>query len=200
MVLMNRSKSIDEFFKQREIGDPTPIGIFAFATTQIIYALYLIQIANVTNHQIALGSALFYGGCIQVLSGVLALNSGKTLNVTILCSYGGFWISFGFIYLPSSGIIDSFKDDHVMTTILEILTLSLVFIVFIFLDLASFTGQEFFSRIGGCIGVLVSLIAWYTAMAKLLTNETSHFILQTFPMINNNNIDNNKPLRQLRHV
>ncbi|CAG8831342.1 41501_t:CDS:2, partial [Gigaspora margarita] len=137
MVPTNRFKSNDGFFKQREIGDPTPI----------------------------------------VLSGVLALNSGKTLSATILCSYGGFWISFGFIYLPSSGIIDSFKNDHVMfrnaigiyftvwtfvtllfliaslrTTILEILTLSLVFIVFIFLDLASFTGQDFFFRIGGYIG------------------------------------------------
>ncbi|CAG8727401.1 9680_t:CDS:2, partial [Gigaspora margarita] len=172
------SKSVDECCcKQREIGDPTPIGLFAFGTTQIIYALYLIQIANITNHQIALGSALFYGGCIQVLSGVCSLYSGKTLSATIFCSFGGFWISFGFIYLPSSGIIDSFKNDPIMlrnamgiyltvwtfvtlllliaslrTTILEILTLSLVLTVFIFLDLANFTGLDIFSRIGGYFG------------------------------------------------
>ncbi|CAG8733408.1 26089_t:CDS:2, partial [Gigaspora rosea] len=172
MVLMNRSKSIDEYCKQREIGDPTPI----------------------------------------VLSGVCALCSGKTLNATIFCSYGGFWISFGFIYLPSSGIIDSFKNDQVMlrnaigiyltvwtfvtlllliaslrTTILDILTLSLVLIVFIFLDIANFTGQDFFSRIGGYVGVLASFTAWYTAMAQLLTKETSYFILPTFPVANNKN-------------
>ncbi|CAG8708119.1 930_t:CDS:2, partial [Dentiscutata heterogama] len=166
---------------------------------------------NITNHQVGLGSALFYGGIIQVLSGICGLFSGKTLGATIFCSYGGFWISFGFIYLPSSGIIDSFKNDQVMlrnaigiyltvwtiftllmliaslrTTILEISTLSLVLIVFIFLDIANFTGLAVFSRIGGCFGVLATLCAWYTAMAQLLTKETSYFELPLFPIANNN--------------
>ncbi|CAG8763126.1 13975_t:CDS:2, partial [Dentiscutata erythropus] len=177
MVLENNPKSLEEYLKQREIGNSNPIGLFAFGTTQLIYSLYLIQIANITNHQVGLGSALFYGGIIQVLSGICGLFSGKTLSATIFCSYGGFWISFGFIYLPSSGIIDSFKNDQAMlrnaigiyltvwtiftllmliasarTTILEISTLSFVLIVFIFLDLANFTGLNVFSRIAGYFG------------------------------------------------
>ncbi|CAG8474508.1 11287_t:CDS:2 [Dentiscutata heterogama] len=169
MVLENNPKNLEENLKQRGVGNSNPIGLFAFGTTQLIYSLYLIQIANITNNQVGLGSALFYGGIIQVLSGIYGLFSGKTLS--------GFWISFGFIYLPSSGIIDSFKDDQVMlrnaigiyltvwaiftflmliaslkTTILEISTITFALTVFIFLTLANFTGLNVFSRIAGYFG------------------------------------------------
>ncbi|CAG8846648.1 2135_t:CDS:2, partial [Racocetra persica] len=70
MGSLNRSKSFEEYIneyysKQRVVGNSVPIGLFAFGTTQLIYSLYLIQIANITNPQVGLGSALFYGGLIQ---------------------------------------------------------------------------------------------------------------------------------------
>ncbi|CAG8490343.1 28724_t:CDS:2 [Racocetra persica] len=183
MSLTNKRKSLDVYLnefhysEQRGFGNSGPIGLFAFGTTQLIYSLYLIQIANITNRQVWLGASLFYGGVIQVLAGLCEFYSGKTLSATLFCSYGGHWISFGFIHLPSSGIIDSFKDDQVMlrnaigiyhtvwtiftflmliaslrTTVLQISTLLFVFTTFIFLDVADFTGLSTLSRIGGCFG------------------------------------------------
>ncbi|CAG8739742.1 10716_t:CDS:2, partial [Gigaspora margarita] len=215
MSFMNRRKSLGlylhepHYLKKRGIGNSSPIGLFAFGTTQFMYSLYLIQIANITNRRVWLGASLFYGGIIQVLAGIFELYSGKTLNATLFCSYGGHWISYGFIYLPSSGIIESFKGDQVMlrhaigiyhlswtvftffmliaslrTTVLQISTLFFVFITLIFLDLADFTGLNILSQIGGCFGVVVALGAWYSAMSHLLTKETSYFILPVFPITN----------------
>ena len=95
----------------------------------------------------------------------------------MLCFAGGFWISFGFISLPASGISQAYEGDPQMfnnalgmylvgwtifTTLMFICALrtNLVLIAafftldltYIMLDCYQFTGEIIFNKIGGILG------------------------------------------------
>ena len=40
--------------------------------------------------------ALFHGGLVQLLGGLWEIYVGNVFAATAFCSYGGFWMSFGF--------------------------------------------------------------------------------------------------------
>ncbi|KAF0522443.1 hypothetical protein F8M41_015546 [Gigaspora margarita] len=191
--------------KPREVGNSSPLGLFAFGCTTFMYALYLLQVGGITNNRAGIGAALFYGGLIQILGGMWEIYSGKTFAATVSCSYGAFWMSFGVIFLPNSGIIDSYNGDQAMfgkavgcyliawtffsffmliaslkTTYVATLTFTLVVLEFIVLVIANFTGIETYSRIGGGLGVGVSCGAWYMGLAQLLSKELTYFTLPSF--------------------
>ncbi|CAG8755127.1 3377_t:CDS:2 [Cetraspora pellucida] len=181
----------EHIMKPREVGNSSPLGLFAFGSTTFIYAMYLLQVGNITNSHAGLGAALFYGGLVQLLAAMWEIYSGKTFAATVSCSYGAFWISFGFIYLPGSGIIDSYNGDQAMlgkavgvylvawtTTYIASLTFIFVIIEFIALDIANFTGVEAWTRVGGSFGVACG--AWYMGLAQLLTKELTYFTLPSF--------------------
>ncbi|CAG8454869.1 20911_t:CDS:2 [Dentiscutata erythropus] len=168
---MSLEKGTDDghVMQPREVGNSSPLGLFAFGSTTFMYAMYLLQVGNITNNHAGLGAALFYGGVLQILGGMWEIYSGKTFAATVSCSYGAFWMSFGFIFLPSSGIVDSYNGDQVMFG--KALGVYLV---------AWTVCIETFSRIGGGLGVLVACGAWYMGLAQLLTKELTYFTLPSF--------------------
>jgi succinate-acetate transporter protein len=173
------------------VANPAPLGLSAFALTTFV--LSAANAGLFTGASIVIGLALFYGGIVQVLAGMWEFKSGNTFGAAAFSSYGGFWLALGFILLPGSGIVASYiakgatapgPDFHtalgffllgwtIFTALMTLGTLRtnfalitvfvLLTLTFLLLTLGEFgagTGQ-----IGGWLGIITALAAWYTALA-----------------------------------
>ncbi|KAJ3071094.1 hypothetical protein HDU98_005838 [Podochytrium sp. JEL0797] len=164
------------------------------------------------SHNVIVGIALAYGGFSQILAGMWEFVTGNTFGATAFTSYGAFWIAFGYISVPSSGILAAYTDEKekdialgcfllgwtIFTCILTLATLKTtkVFITlfvsltitFIFLamghfvNVASPSSGQIVTQIGGALGVWTACLAWYCAASALITKETSYFELPMFPV------------------
>lgn len=128
--------------------------------------------------------------------------TGNTFGATAFSSYGGFWLSFAMIYVPGADVVNSYKGDTdllnksvgyfllgwtIFTGIMLIAShrsnvglISLfffLFITFILLTAGKLNHSITCNIAGGAFGIFTALIAWYNALAGLLTKESSYFTL-----------------------
>lgn len=92
----------------RKLANPAPLGLFSFASTTLILSFVNAQARHVTEANIVVGMALGCGGLAQLLAGMWEFACGNTFGATAFSSYGAFWISFGIIFLPGSGILAAY--------------------------------------------------------------------------------------------
>jgi len=186
----------------RKFANPAPLGLFSFASTTLILSLYNVQARHITVPNVVVGMAVGVGGLVQLLAGMWEFACGNTFGATAFSSYGGFWISYACILIPGTGIIDAYAADaselpnalgiylitwFVFTFIMFLAThkasvaLSSVFfflfITFILLAAANFTGKVAIAKAGGAFGIITALCAYYTGAAGLYTSETSYISL-----------------------
>jgi succinate-acetate transporter protein len=93
------------------------LGLLGFAATTFILSMYNVGARGIGEPNVVLGMALGYGGLVQLIAGVeewacgnvshlllpdscQKLTSPQTFGATAFSSYGGFWFSFGAIYIP----------------------------------------------------------------------------------------------------
>jgi uncharacterized protein len=156
-----------------------------------------------------IGLAIFYGGLVQIIAGIQEFRTGNTFGATAFCSYGGFWLALGFILLPGSGILASLATDKsvsagvgtfllgwtIFTGLMLIATLrisgalmvvfGLLFLTFLALTIGWLggVGTGTFTTwvgIGGWLGIVTALAAWYAALAGVLAS-VKLFNLPTMP-------------------
>ncbi|KAI9841610.1 MAG: hypothetical protein M1837_000517 [Sclerophora amabilis] len=85
---------------QRQLANPAPLGLSAFALTTFILSLINMRTRGVMHANIVVAAAFGYGGLIQLLAGMWEMACGNTFGATALSSYGGFWIAFAIIETP----------------------------------------------------------------------------------------------------
>lgn len=129
---------------------------------------------------------------------------GNTFGAVVFSSYGGFWISLASLNVKCFGFLDGYtgvegtRDLHdclgiyllswAMFTLFNtlafhrtnlafVVVLFLVFLVFLMLSIAEFTGSILCQEAGGCFGVMAAFLAWYIAYASMLTKKNSFVIL-----------------------
>jgi len=85
---------------KKNLGNPAPLGLSAFALTTFILSLINLKTKNVAAPNLVLAAAYGYGGLVQLLAGMWEMAVGNTFGATALSSYGGFWISFAIILTP----------------------------------------------------------------------------------------------------
>lgn len=56
--------------RNRKIGNPAPLGLCAFALTTFILGCIQMQVRGISQPNIIVGSALGYGGLVQLLAGM----------------------------------------------------------------------------------------------------------------------------------
>src|SRR5437660_2235863 len=189
------------------IANPAPLGLSAFALTTFVLSCvnagFLIQQGAGTN--IVLGLAFFYGGLGQVIAGWWEFRSGNTLGATAFSSFGGFWLAYGAILLPGTGIADALTKANVfhpaagifllgwaiftflmfLGSLRSSLALIAVFafltLTFLVLAIAELGGGTSWQVIGGWLGIVTALIAWYNALAGVLSSSKSVFTLPISP-------------------
>jgi succinate-acetate transporter protein len=187
--------------------NPTPLGLCAFALTTFILSMYNAgAIVPVTaSHGAVMGLALFYGGLIQLLAGLLEFRIGNNFGALAFCSYGGFWLGLASLYVNVFGFLQGldtatenkalgvfFLGWAIFTAAMFISSLrtnlalvALFFfltITFILLTVCKFLqGNLDLQRAAGACGILTASIAWYAAFASLLKRgENSYFSLPVY--------------------
>jgi succinate-acetate transporter protein len=186
-----------------KIANPGPLGLSGFALTTLILSLVNGGVIAGGNVAIVLGLALFYGGIAQLLAGMWEFRSGNTFGATAFSSYGAFWLSFAALFVPGLGNSTLKLDDKglgwyllgwaIVTGILTIasirtngataLVFVLLFVTFLLLAFGAFNGDaagKGLTQIGGYIGILTAIAAWYAALAGVLSSVKIN--LPVFPL------------------
>lgn len=173
------------------LADPGPLGLAAFAATTFFLSVVNAGLLPVTILSGVLGLALFYGGAVQVLAGMWEFAKGNTFGALAFSSYGGFWMSFWYLethvntaamganagkavglYLLCWAIftcylaIASLRTTGAITAVVVLLALT-----YIALTIGELGGMAVFGTIGGWLGIVTAIVAWYTSFAGV-TNAT----------------------------
>ena len=151
--------------------------------------------------------ALAYGGLAQLLAGLWEFRTGNTFGAVAFTSYGAFWISFYFIvqaagsvaktelfsglglYLWMWGMFTAFMFIASLRTTgavaLVFFLLALTFIVLGIGNSALAGGTAATNgtiKLGGYIGLVTAIAAWYAAMAAVLASTFGRDVLPVFPL------------------
>jgi succinate-acetate transporter protein len=165
------------------IADPGPLGLAAFALTTFLLSAVNAHWTNGNSAGTAwLGYALAYGGIIQLLAGMWEFRRGNVFASTAFSSYGGFWIGL-FVWIRVAPVASGHDLGWILLAFAIFNTYMLlmatqvnlaVFLVFltlelteIFLFIGNFTSSAGLSQVGGYIGVVTALVAWYTSAAGI---------------------------------
>jgi uncharacterized protein len=170
------------------VADPAPLGLAGFALTTFLLSAFN---AGWTRGGGAewLPYALVYGGLAQLLAGMWEFRNKNVFGATAFATYGSFWIGlFFYFHFIAVGTGENVGNDlgwillafAIPTTYLLIFSAqanAVLFGVFLFLDLAliflfigNFAGQapgHSLVRVGGIIGMVTALLAWYASAAGI---------------------------------
>jgi len=163
-----------------QVANPAPLGLAGFAlTTRLLSAG---NAGLLKGSDVWIGYALFYGGLAQFAAGMWEFKTKNTFGATALSTYGAFWLGTAFYVWfwagksPSVGIdlawvtlgftiftgimmLNSFRLNNppVMWVFVAL------FLTFLILSLGFFMGNDTLHMLGGYVGIITALLAWYAA-------------------------------------
>jgi succinate-acetate transporter protein len=191
----------------RVLGNPAPLGLFAFAGTTYILSMFNVVARDITVPNVVLGMAIFYGGLAQLLAGMWEFAAGNTFGATAFSSYGAFWLSFATFYIPDFAVVASYKGDvdmlegalgiylscwFIITFLFLIASLRsnvalvgvffFLTITFMLLMISKFTGSLAVQKAGGALGIVTAFNAFYVGLAAMMVKPHGIVQLPTVPL------------------
>ncbi len=180
------------------IANPAALGLGGFALTTFVLSTHNAGLApNLTW----LGLAFFYGGLAQFMAGMWEFRTGNTFGATAFSTYGAFWMSLAtFVVLILAGKVPE-KDVStdlgwfllafaIFNTYMMFWSLRVnvaVFLVFLTLEITeillfigAFAGSgagSGLTALGGWIGIITAIVAWYASAAVVANSMRSAPIL-----------------------
>lgn len=185
------------------VADPAPLGLAGFAMTTFILSVLNTNMISekAAGLNVVLGLALFYGGIGQLLAGMWEYRRGNTFGATAFSSFGAFWLSYWAIVRWSPG-----GDDHktvglylfawfIFTGYMTVAALrtngavlavfSLLTLTFLLLAIGAWqnstSGPAAFTKIGGFVGIVTALAAWYASLAAVANETHKKQLFPTWP-------------------
>ncbi|HKO24659.1 MAG TPA: acetate uptake transporter [Chloroflexota bacterium] len=185
------------------IADPAPLGLGGFAATT--FALSLINAGLVGRGIVpmVLTLALFYGGAVQLLAGLWEFrNNRNTFGAVALSTYGVFWLSTWYLLSTAIGQVPAGSRSVALgiyllvwtiftlymfiaslkLTVVHVVLFLCLLVTFIALTLGAFTGMAALNVIGGGVGVLTAIVAWYAAAALVVNSTFKKTVLPLIPL------------------
>jgi succinate-acetate transporter protein len=180
------------------IADPAPLGLAGFALTTFLLSVVNAHWAGTSSGSAWLGYAFAYGGLCQLLAGMWEFKRNNVFGATAFSTYGGFWIGLGLwalLVAPHTTGLEANKDlgwillaFAIFNTYMLIISTQVnlaVFLVFLTLELteiflfignftqkaAPATSPDVIIKIGGIIGVVTAVVAWYTSSAGVMNGH-----------------------------
>ncbi|HEX6523398.1 MAG TPA: acetate uptake transporter [Streptosporangiaceae bacterium] len=175
------------------IADPAPLGLAAFALTTFLFSAKNANWMTHSSGLTFWGYAFAYGGLCQLLAGMWEFRNRNVFGATAFASYGGFWIGLGLwvqlvgVGLVTKGQFAQFNHDAgwislaflIFNTYMMIMSTQVnmaVFLVFftlelteLFLAIGNFAAGSApttgIIQVGGYVGLVTALVAWYTSAA-----------------------------------
>lgn len=199
------SESEQAAYAAPAVANPAALGLSGFALTTFVLSTINAGWFPLTILPIVVGLAFFYGGLAQLLAGMWEFRSGNTFGATAFTSYGAFWLSFAAIFMPGFGIaakippsllnpaIGIYLIGWTIFTVLMflgtlrsnmalILVFGVLILTFLLLGLGFLGLGTILIVIGGYLGIILALLAWYTALAGVLASMKAPFQLPVGPM------------------
>ncbi len=171
------------------IADPAPLGLAAFALTTFLLSAANAKWMDSATGNAWLGYAIAYGGLGQLLAGMWEFRNRNVFGATAFSTYGGFWIGLAlWVLLVAPKAASASAATHDLGWILLAFAIfntymllwstqinGAVFAVFLTLELteivlfiAFLSVNANLIKIGGYIGVLTAIVAWYTSAAGVI--------------------------------
>jgi succinate-acetate transporter protein len=189
-------------------ANPAPLGLAGFAATTFMLSMINTNLVSHTGLSGVLGLALAYGGVAQLIAGIWEFRTGNTFGAVAFCSYGAFWISFYFLVTVGLKGVPVREIDSIIglylwtwaiftglmffaslrTTGAVAVVFLLLTITFIFLGIGNsalagtLSGTNGTIKVGGYLGILTAIAAWYTAIAAVLASTFGREVLPVFPL------------------
>jgi succinate-acetate transporter protein len=178
------------------IADPAPLGLGAFALTTFLLSA---KNAGWTHGTDAwLGYAFAYGGLCQLLAGMWEFRNRNVFGSTAFGTYGGFWIGLGlYVLLVAPKATPAQQQNDLGWILLAFAIFNLYMLVFstqvneavmavfltlqlteIVLFIGFFMHNETVVKIGGYIGIITALCAWYTSAAGVINGMVGSAVLR----------------------
>jgi uncharacterized protein len=178
------------------VADPAPLGLAAFALTTFLLSAKNASWTHGTDAW--LGYAFAYGGLVQLLAGMWEFRNRNVFGSTAFSTYGGFWIGLGLYVLlvaPTAKAPSEVSNDlgwillafAIFNTYMLLWSTQVnasVFLVFLTLELTeivlfigNFAGNTGIVKVGGWIGVLTALAAWYASAAGVINGMSARPVL-----------------------
>jgi hypothetical protein len=184
------------------IADPAPLGLAAFALTTFVLSLVNAKWMPAGTAPVVLGLALAYGGLAQLLAGMWELRRGNTFGATAFGSFGAFWISFwAYVTFYADKIPAADADTAtgwfliawgIFTTLMFLASLrttmglvglfALLAATYYVLGAGALAGSSGVTTVGGYLGIITAVVAWYCAVAGVLSSTFGRPVLPNPPM------------------
>jgi len=183
------------------VADPGPLGLAAFALTTFILSAHNAFGGAVAPLLAFFGFAIFYGGLAQFMAGMFEFKNRNTFGATAFATYGAFWMGLAaFVALVLMGkvneadvplslgwILLAFAIFNTYMLLWSTRVNTAVFLVFLTLEVTeillfvgNFKGEAAGTglvALGGYVGILTALVAWYTSAAGVVNGMASRKIL-----------------------
>jgi len=183
------------------VADPAPLGLAAFALTTFLLSAHNALGATTAPLLAVFGFAVFYGGLAQFAAGMWEFRNRNVFGATAFSTYGAFWLGVaGFIVLVLSGKIAGAEITQsqgwfllafaIFNTYMLAWSARInvaVFGVFLTLELTeillflgNFGGNAAGTglvAIGGYMGFLTALVAWYASAAGVINGMSARPVL-----------------------
>jgi succinate-acetate transporter protein len=177
------------------IANPAALGLGGFALTTFVLSTHN---AGWAPDLTWVGLAFFYGGLAQFTAGMWEFKTGNTFGATAFTTYGGFWMSLAtFVVLLLAGKVPAGDVETdlgwfllafaIFNTYMMLWSLRVsvaVFLVFLTLEVTEillfigFFGKSMgIIQLGGYVGVVTALVAWYTSAAIVANSLRTRPIL-----------------------
>src|SRR5664280_1243312 len=180
------------------VADPAPLGLAAFAMTTLALSLYNTNIWPAAVFP-ALALALVYGGFAQLLAGMWEFVRKNTFGALAFTSYGAFWIGVYFFInfqggLAVKGALGLYLLPWILFTLYMTIAamkvnvaVLLVFVAltlaFLFLTIGAWGGGHTdMTKIGGWLGIITALLAWYASAAGVINETHGKVVLPVGPL------------------
>ena len=182
------------------IADPGPLGLAGFAATTFFLSAVNAGLLPKTVEGAVFGLAIFYGGIAQLLAGMWEFTKGNTFGALAFGSFGAFWLSFWYLvtHLPDAPAADvdkavgtylliwtiftaymflaSMRTSGAIMAVFAVLTLT-----FLFLCIGAYSGSAGMTKVGGWLGLVDAVIAWYASFAGVFNATAKRAAMPTFP-------------------
>jgi succinate-acetate transporter protein len=190
-------------------ADPGPLGLAGFAGTTFFLSVVNTNMLGASVQTIVLGLALFYGGLAQLLAGMWEFVKGNTFGALAFSSFGAFWLSFWYLlnHLPKDApakdvlhgvgvyllvwaiftaymTIAATRTSGAVLLVFSLLTLTFVALAIGWLseNVTEFAKNgNLWIHIGGWLGLLTALAAWYASFAGVTNATFRRVVLPTYP-------------------
>lgn len=186
-------------------ANPIPLGFAALGLTTALFGSFMAGHAHAGGLAFG-GMALFFGGLVQIITGILAYRNRDTYGLTIFGSFGAFWLGLGLVFLFNSigtartPLLTGHSGTWfwffwaIFTTYVWLASLRIngaVTLVMLLLAammwalwIGALTGAApgaGWTQVSGWIGWAAAAVAGYTSFAELINWTFGKMILPEFP-------------------